>query len=48
MKEFRYINNYTGELYISIYHALKTVIMDFFRVPACRTLKLFSISKYDK
>lgn len=44
--EFMYINDYTGELYTSLFHAIKTIISDMIHFPKCRTIKMFKIKKY--
>jgi len=43
-KEFRYINNYTGEIYTGIIEAIRTIIEDMKHFEACRTIKMFNIS----
>lgn len=45
MNNYKYVNNCTGELYRSIFHALKTIFSDMRHFPKCRTLEMFSISK---
>ena len=45
MIRYRYMNNFTGELYRNIYHALYTIFTDMIRFPACRTWHMFSISR---
>lgn len=39
------VNNFTGELYDSIFHALKTIVSDMMHCPKCRTLKMFDLSR---
>lgn len=41
-----YINNFTGEVYDNLFHAIKTIISDMAHIKSCRTLKAFSISRY--
>ena len=41
-----WINDYTGEIYSTIWEAVKTIISDFLYFPKCRTWKMFSISRY--
>lgn len=41
-----WINNFTGEVYNSLRHAVVTVIRDMIRYPACRTIKMLDISKF--
>ena len=41
----KYMNNCTGELYKSLFHALTTILHDMIHYPKCRTWKMFSISK---
>lgn len=40
-----YMNNYTGEVYDNLLHAIKTMISDMIRYPECRTSKMLSVSK---
>lgn len=44
-KKFKYMNNYTGELYISLLNAFTTIIADMIHNKKCRTIKMLSISK---
>ena len=41
-----WINDFTGELYMNLWHAIKTIISDFLHYPKCRTWKAFKISRY--
>lgn len=41
-----WINDYTGELYNSIFHAVVTMVKDAIYYPKCRTWKAFKISRY--
>lgn len=40
------INNYTGEIYKSVFHAIRTIIGDMKVYPKCRTFKMFNLSKW--
>lgn len=40
-----YMNNFTGELYESIPHMVRTIVSDMIHCPKCRTWKMFNISK---
>ena len=44
---YKYMNNYTGEIYRNLYHAITTIISDMIHYPGCRTLKMFNISRGD-
>ena len=44
--EYKYINNYTGELYRNLFHAISTIISDMRYYPKCRTIKMLNISRY--
>lgn len=41
-----WINNFTGELYNNLFHALATIVVDMVHFPACRTLKMLDIKPY--
>lgn len=43
---YNYINNYTGELYRNLRHAIITIIRDIKFYPKCRTIKMLSVSRY--
>ena len=45
MKNCKYISVYTGELYISLWHAFRTIIHDMKNYKDCRTIKMFKIEK---
>ena len=47
MARYRYINNYTGELYTSLWHAITSIMHDLRVFPKCRTIKMFNISRVD-
>lgn len=40
-----YMNNYTGEVYDNLLHAIKTIVSDMIRYPKCRTAEMLSISR---
>lgn len=40
---YKYMNMYTGELYKSVPHMLKTIIFDMIHFKGCRTLKMFHV-----
>jgi len=44
-KECKYMNEYTGVLYFSLFHAVRSIISDMIHFPKCRTLKMWRISK---
>ena len=44
---YRYINNYTGEIYKSLWHVITTIARDMVLCPKCRTIKVLSISKFN-
>ena len=41
-----WINEFTGELYMNLWHAMTTMLADLIRCPQCRTWKFFNISRY--
>lgn len=43
--KFKYINTYTGEVYTSLFHFLRTVISDVIHYKKCRTIKILKIEK---
>lgn len=43
--EFRYVNNYTGQLYRNMFHAIREIIFDMKNYPKCRTIKMLNVSK---
>ena len=43
--QFKYVNNFTGEVFTSLPKAILTVFKDIKNFPACRTVKMLSISK---
>ena len=45
METYKYINNYTGEIYKNLFHAVITIISDMIHCPGCRTFKMLNISK---
>lgn len=47
-KDYEWINNYTGECYKSLVHAVIAIILDLIHYPVCRTLQMFSIKKVAK
>lgn len=40
-----YVNNFTGELYTSVWHAIRTIIEDMYYFPQCRTWKMLNIRR---
>lgn len=40
-----YINNFTGEVYTSLIHAIRTVFSDMKHYPKCRTWKMWNIRR---
>ena len=42
-----WINTFTGEIYLSMVDAFKTIISDMVHIKKCRTIKMFSIRKFD-
>lgn len=40
-----YMNNYTGEVYDNLLHAIKIIVSDMIHCPKCRTAKMLSVSK---
>lgn len=46
--KFRYVSNYTGEVYRDLNHALRTIISDIVHYPKCRTIKMFWISRLEE
>lgn len=42
---YKYLNNYTGELYKNLFHAIVSIISDMIYYPKCRTLKMLNISR---
>lgn len=45
MKNYKYINDYTGEVYTSLWEAFKTIIHDMKYYMDCKTIKMFKIKK---
>lgn len=45
MKEYKYINDYTAEIYTSLWHAFKTIIHDMKYYKDCRRIKMFKIKR---
>ena len=45
METYKYINNYTGEIYKNLFHAIITIISDMIHCPGCRTFKMLNISR---
>lgn len=41
-----WINNYTGELYSNLHHALVTIVSDMIHFPKCRTWQMLNIRPY--
>lgn len=41
----KYINNYTGELYKNLFHAIWTIALDMIHYPKCRTIKMLNIKR---
>lgn len=41
-----WINDFTGELYSSLYHAVCTIFSDMVHYPKCRTWKMFKIKQF--
>lgn len=41
-------NNFTGEIYDNLFHAVITIIDDMIHYKSCRTPKMLSVSKYDR
>jgi len=43
--KYKYVNNYTGELYSNLFSAFKCIIFDIIHYPKCRTIKIFNLKK---
>ena len=43
-----YMNQFTGELYISIFHAVRTIISDMIHFPQCRTWKMLNVRREER
>ncbi|MBP5311884.1 MAG: hypothetical protein J6112_03520 [Clostridia bacterium] len=43
--DYRWINNYTGEIYRSLIEAAKTIIEDMKHFPKCRTIKMLNVGR---
>ena len=41
--KYRYINNFTGEVYKSLPHAISTIIKDAIHYKNCRNIKMLNI-----
>lgn len=41
-----WINNYTGEVYDNLRHAVVTIVRDMIHYPACRTIEMLNISRF--
>ena len=46
MKQYNYINLYTGEIYQNLKHALFTIVSDMKHYKECRTLKMLHIKRF--
>ena len=46
MKQYNYINLYTGEIYQNFKHAFFTVVSDMKHYKKCRTLKMLHIKRF--
>lgn len=44
--EFRWQNNFTGEVHRTLAEAIFTAIKEFCRLKTCRTLKIFNIGRF--
>lgn len=40
----RLVNNYTGEVYLNLFHAIVTIASDMKHFPKCRTIKMLNVS----
>ena len=47
MDKQSWVNNMTGELYDSFWHAVKSIVYDFLHFKVCRSFRYLSISKID-
>ncbi len=45
--KYKYVNDYTGELYENLFKALATIISDMIHFPSCRTIKMLNISRWN-
>lgn len=41
------INEFTGEIYNNVLHAMVTIVSDMVHYKKCRTMKMLSIRKYE-
>lgn len=42
---YKYINNYTGEVYTSVVQAISHIVNDIIYFPGCRTIKILNIGR---
>lgn len=47
-KDYEWINNYTGECYKSLLHAVIAIALDLINYPVCRNPQMFSLKKIAK
>ena len=45
--KYRYINNFTGEVYKSLPHAISTIIKDAIHYKNCRNIKMLNIKRHN-
>ena len=43
MKDFKWMNGYTGEVFYTLYDAIKEIFIDAIRNKKCRTVKMFKL-----
>ena len=46
MKEPKYMNQFTGELYYNIWHAITSVVADMIHFKPCRTVEMLHITRW--
>ena len=46
-RRYHYMNTYTGELYLNLRHAIKTIVGDMIHYPACRTIRMLGLERGD-
>lgn len=46
MKEPKYMNQFTGELYYNIWHAITSVVADMIYFKSCRTVEMLHITRW--
>lgn len=42
----RWENQFTGEVYRNLRHAIKTIVKDMIKCPGCRTIKMLQIKRF--